>query len=87
MLTHLKLAGKLQQLAGIAFGKCSDCEIDGNSLSIEQVLNDHLQPLGIPVIRGLMIGHIDDLATIPIGVRARLDTSQPGIQLLESGVS
>lgn len=87
MLTHLKLAGKLQQLAGIAFGKCSDCDIDGNSLSIEQVLNDHLQPLGIPVIRGLMIGHIDDLATIPIGVRARLDTSQPGIQLLESGVS
>ncbi|MFC6439069.1 S66 peptidase family protein [Pseudobowmanella zhangzhouensis] len=87
MLTHLKLAGKLQQLAGIAFGKCSDCEIDGNSLSIEQVLNDHLQPLGIPVIRGLMIGHIDDLATIPIGVRARLDTSQPAIQLLESGVS
>ena len=87
MITHLKLAGKLQQLAGIAFGKCSDCEIDGNSLSIEQVLNDHLQPLGIPVIRGLMIGHIDDLATIPIGVRARLDTSQPGIQLLESGVS
>ncbi|MGS2721061.1 S66 peptidase family protein [Paraglaciecola aestuariivivens] len=87
MFTHLKLSGRLQQLAGIVFGKCSDCESKGNSLSIEQVLNDHLKPLGIPVVRGLMIGHIEDNATIPIGVMAHLDTKVSGIAMLEAAVS
>ena len=87
MLTHLKLAGRLNELAGIVFGKCSDCDAKDNSLSIEQVLNDHLKPLGIPVVRGLMIGHIDDNATIPIGILAKLDTDVAGITMLESAVS
>ena len=87
MFTHLKLAGRLNELAGIVFGKCSECDAKDNSLSIEQVLNDHLKPLGIPVVRGLMIGHIDDNATIPIGTMAKLDTDVAGIIMLESAVS
>ncbi len=87
MLTHLKLAGKLDKLAGIVFGKCSDCSSDGNTLSLEQVLFEHLQPLGIPVSRGLMIGHIKDNSTIPIGVNASFDTSKPGIRMLENAVT
>ena len=87
MLTHLKLAGRLDQLAGVVFGKCTRCTDDGNTLSLERVLFDHLKPLGIPAVRGLMIGHIKDLSTTPIGVKAVLDTSQAGIRLLETAVS
>lgn len=87
MLTHLKLAGRLDQLAGIVFGKCTRCNDDGNTLSLEQVLLDHLKPLDIPVVRGLMIGHIKDLSTTPIGVRAELNTNHSGIKLLETAVS
>ena len=87
MLTHLKLAGRLDQLAGIVFGKCTRCRDEGNTLSLEQVLIDHLKPLGIPAVRGLMIGHIKDLSTTPIGVRAELDTGHNGIKLLETAVS
>ncbi len=87
MFTHLKLAGRLAQLAGIVFGKCSECEAQGNSLSLEQVLNEHLKPLGIPVVRGLMIGHIEDNATIPIGTLAKLDSNVAGISMLEPAVS
>ena len=87
MLTHLKLAGRLQQLAGIAFGKCTKCSSRGNTLSLEQVVYDHLEPLGIPVIRGLMIGHIADMATIPVGAIAELDTSAGAIKLLEKAVT
>jgi muramoyltetrapeptide carboxypeptidase len=87
MFTHLKLSGRLDKLAGIAFGKCTRCSSSGNTLSLEQVLFDHLKPLGIPALRGLMIGHIKDNSTIPLGVIAELDTSNPGLRLTESAVS
>jgi len=87
MLTHLKLAGRLDQVSGIAFGKCSKCVSDGNTLSMEQVLLDHLEPLGVPTITGLMIGHIKDKSTIPVGLEARLDTNVGGIKILESAVT
>lgn len=86
MFTHLKLSGRLNKLAGIAFGKCTRCKDEGNTLSVEQVLFDHLQPLGIPALRGLMIGHIRENATIPIGATAVLDTNNPGLKLIEPAV-
>ena len=87
MLTHLKLAGRLQKVAGIVFGKCTECYSHRNSLSLEQVLYDHLEPLGVPVVRGAMIGHIDDMATIPVGAKAEINTENGPIRLLESAVS
>ncbi len=87
MLTHLWLAGRLQKLAGIVFGKCSDCKASGSpTLSLEQVFNDRLSNLGIPVLRGLMIGHIDDLSTIPVGALATLDTKTKKLILEETAV-
>lgn len=87
MLTHLALAGRLQQVAGIIFGKCTDCEAQSPpSLSLEQVLFDRLSNLNIPIIRGLMIGHIDDNATIPIGAMAQLSTKTRTLTLLETAV-
>lgn len=88
MLTHLKIAGRLNQLAGIVFGKCTDCEAKSPpSLSIEQVLKDRLGDLGIPILKGVMIGHIDDMATIPIGAMATLDASNKRLTLEETAVS
>ncbi len=86
MLTHLWMAGKLEQLAGIVLGKFTDTDYDGNTFSMEQVMIDRLEPLGIPVLRGAMIGHIDDKTVVPLGIRARLDASQGGLTLLETAV-
>jgi muramoyltetrapeptide carboxypeptidase len=87
MLTHLRLAGRLNKLAGVVFGKCTDCEASGPaSLSVEQVLKDRLGDLGIPVLSGVMIGHIEDMATIPVGVMATLDTSKERLFLDEVAV-
>ncbi|MEI6895253.1 MAG: LD-carboxypeptidase [Colwellia sp.] len=86
MLTHLRLAGRLQKLAGIVFGKCTDCLSDGSSLSIEEVIKDRLGDLGIPVLKGMMIGHIDDMATMPIGALVTLDASNKRIILEEMAV-
>ena len=87
MLTQLWLAGKLQHAAGIAFGKFTDTEDDGNTFSIEEVISMRCAALGIPVIGGLMIGHIADKTTVPIGIMARLDADAGSLELLEPAVS
>jgi len=87
MLTHLRLAGRLNQVSGITFGKCSDCDAKENSLSIEQVIRDRLGDLKIPVLKGLMIGHIDDIATLPIGAQVTLDASKKRLILDQAAVS
>ncbi len=87
MLTHLLIAGRLNQLAGIVFGKCTDCDAKGASLSLEQVIEDRLGNLNIPVLKGVMIGHIDDMATIPVGAIATLDASRKRLTLNETAVS
>lgn len=87
MLTHLWMAGKLEQLAGIVLGKFTDDGYDSNTFSMEQVLRDRLEPLGIPALRGAMIGHIEDKTVVPIGVRARLDVEAGSLTLLETAVS
>ncbi|MFT7472836.1 MAG: muramoyltetrapeptide carboxypeptidase [Kiritimatiellia bacterium] len=87
MLTHLWMAGKLEQVAGIVLGKFTDDGYDSNTFSMEEVLRDRLEPLGIPTLRGAMIGHIEDKTVVPLGVRARLDTDAGALTLLESAVS
>lgn len=87
MLTHLKIAGRLNKLAGIVFGKCTDCTATSNSLSIEEVIKDRLGDLNIPVLKGLMIGHIDDISTIPVGATATLDATNKRLILTETAVS
>jgi muramoyltetrapeptide carboxypeptidase len=87
MLTQLWLAGKLQQAAGIAFGKFTKADDEGNTFSIEEVIRMRCEPLGIPVIRGLMIGHVQDKTVVPIGLPAKLDADAGTLQLLEAAVS
>lgn len=87
MLTHLWMAGVLEQVAGIALGKFTDGETNNNTFSMEHVLRDRLEPLGIPVLRGVMIGHIEDKTVVPLGVNARLDVDAGTLTLLESAVS
>ena len=88
MLTQLKLAGVLEQIAGLVFGKCSKCGPgDGQgSLTLDEVLNDHVRPLRIPAYSGAMIGHIEDKFTVPIGIQARMDAGTGTLTLLEAAV-
>ena len=88
MLTQLRLAGVLDQVAGVVFGKCTNCEPGDSygSLTLEQVLNDHLRHLNIPAWYGAMIGHITDKFTVPLGVQTRIDADTGTIRMLEPAV-
>lgn len=96
MLTQLKLAGVLGQVAGFVFGQCTNCDKitnenskkDGeSSLTLAQVLKDHIQPLGVPAWSGAMIGHIKNKYILPVGANVEIDASRGTIQLLESPVT
>lgn len=87
-LTHLKLAGILDQLAGFIFGQCPNCSPgeDYGSLTLEQVLQDHIKPLGIPAWSGAMVGHVETLWTLPLGLPVAIDASAATLQMVESAV-
>lgn len=89
MLTQLKLAGILSQVNGVIFGTCDECDPGEGygSLTLEDILVDHLKPLGVPAWHGAMIGHIEKQFTVPIGIDAEIDATKGTIRLLESAVS
>lgn len=88
MMTHLKLAGVFDRLAGFIFGQCTRCLPDDGygSLTLEDVVWGHIQPLGIPAWYGAMIGHIEPILTLPIGGRVAIDATSGTIQMLEAAV-
>jgi muramoyltetrapeptide carboxypeptidase len=52
--------------------------------SIEDVLDRHLQPLGVPVLYRLPLGHGKHMASIPLGVRYTLDADARTLTVDES---
>ncbi|MFD2532244.1 S66 peptidase family protein [Gracilimonas halophila] len=86
MLTQLKLAGVLDQLSGFVFGKCTECSAGNNSLTLEQVFEDHISPLNIPAFYGAMISHEDDNVTIPFGISGTIDAATQIIRINDSAV-
>jgi muramoyltetrapeptide carboxypeptidase len=79
ILTQLRNAGKLDRLAGVVIGEMFECEAqrepDGwlRSRSMEDVFEEHLVPLGVPIVHNLPLGHGEHLCTIPLGVTATVD--------------
>lgn len=86
MITQLKQGGKLDNVAGVAFGYCTDCDSDGPGFALEEILRDHLEPLGVPVVQGLAFGHIQEKLTLPIGLEATLDAEAGTLTIGESAV-
>ena len=88
MLVQMRLAGKLQQAAGIVFGTCTDCGPGRSSfelsLSLSEVLMEQLGTLGKPVLAGLVFGHTKEKSVVPMGVEAELDATSRRVRVLEA---
>jgi muramoyltetrapeptide carboxypeptidase len=73
-LTHLRNAGKLDDVAGVVVGDMPGRHSGvTQELSVEDVLEELLEPLGVPVIAGLPVGHGKHHFTVPLGATATLD--------------
>lgn len=87
-MTQLDLSLGFAKAAAVMIGICENCgpEDEDSSLTLDETLDIHLQPLGIPAVTGYSFGHIRDQFTIPVGVMARLDTERQTVTLLEAAV-
>lgn len=85
MLTQLILSGKLQECTGIILGQFTECELPHyeRSLTLEQIIEDRIIPLGKPTISNLACGHSYPKLTLPIGARIKIDSSKNFVQVLE----
>lgn len=86
LLTQLKLAGKLNGLAGVVLGDFTDCDASG-SRDIGAIVEEIFAAAPYPVVMGLAAGHGQENLTLPLGVTMRLDGNRASLALLESPVS
>ena len=88
-MTQLDLSLPLDQAAAVMIGICENCgpQGEGSSLTLDETLDVHLQPLRVPAVTGYSFGHIRHQFTMPMGVRATLDTGAQTLTLLEPAVS
>jgi len=91
-INQLVRSGKLERAAGLVFG--TDVSLHSrvppegseSTLSIEEMLDELIAPLGIPAIANVPVGHGKHMATMPLGVRARVDGAGKSLEVLEAAV-
>lgn len=72
--TMLRKSGALRGLAGVAVGQFTGFENSG-SLTIIDLLGEHLAELGVPILGGLPLGHGEHPLSVPVGAVAEIDAA------------
>jgi muramoyltetrapeptide carboxypeptidase len=78
-LTQLRRSGALRGLRGVVLGQFTGFENaagrpDDGGWGMADVLADHLDAIGVPVLGGVPVGHRDFPLTLPLGTEAVIDT-------------
>ena len=91
LLSTLRLAGKLDHLAGIILGKFildPEDRDDPSSFTIETIFEQYFAHLNIPVMRSFPAGHHRHNATLPIGALIEIEVTEKScrVTVLENPV-
>ncbi len=88
MLTQLAQNQDMRKIAGAMLGvfRQRRNRDEEDKLTMDVALGDHFANLGVPAVGGFSFGHIANQFTIPLGIRARLDTEAQTLTLLEPAV-
>ena len=81
---QLRQAGKLQAAAAVIIGHCASSEPRGTfplNFSLEDLVEQYMGDLGIPVIYGLRLGHTPAQCVLPVGALASLNADADGVTL------
>lgn len=91
LLTHLDLAGVFAAAAAVVCGEFIDCKEPANSRvpspPANEVLEERLGRLAIPVVFGAHFGHGARNTSLPYGTDVELDTRHGTLVALEGAVS
>ncbi len=93
-LTHLRLCRVFDKISGMAIGQFKVLPLgDDNpdlknqkTFSVNKIILDICKNYKFPIIKNIAFGHIYPQVTIPIGVKATIDTSKKLFSIDESGV-
>lgn len=89
LLTQLRQSMKLAKLEGIAIGVFTSGRSSNPTEytnGVNKIFKERLGNLGIPIVSGLSFGHIEKQFTLPIGLKAELNTNDATISFKESPV-
>jgi muramoyltetrapeptide carboxypeptidase len=88
-LSQLRLAGKLENLAGVLLGTFTPDEGDDADYQreIARLCDEFFSPLGVPVLAGFPAGHGQYNLVLPIGAQIELDADAAQVTLLENCVA
>ena len=82
----------LEGAAGFVFGTDVNLknqtvpEYVESQLSIEEILDELIAPLGIPAVANVPVGHGKHMATMPLGATVRLDAGAKTLEVTEAAV-
>jgi muramoyltetrapeptide carboxypeptidase len=91
LLTHLDLAGIFSVVEAVIVGEFKDCQERPDSKlespTVEEVLEERLGRLAIPVAFGAAVGHGSRNVALPYGTMVELDTRDGTLVALEGAVA
>ncbi len=87
MLTQLKLAGKLDDAAGILLGAWTNCgpqnpDKPEHSLRLQTIFEEILVPTGKPILMDITCGHVLPTMTLPLGKTITFNTDTKNIKVI-----
>ena len=89
LLLQMTQSGMLDDVIGVVVGQMEKCEWREDraefpqTLSLEDVLERYIEPLGVPCIYGLPLGHGRHLVTTPMNVSVTLDADNKKLTIDE----
>ena len=87
-LSHYRLAGVFDKIAGMVIGKPEGCTKGKKSESLDyyEMVKYLTKEYNFPILANTDIGHTAEKVTLPIGCLALLDSSQNVFKICENAV-
>jgi muramoyltetrapeptide carboxypeptidase len=82
MLTHLRLAGKLDDVAAVVLGSFADCDGKEEGDVAAAVFREFFAGAPYPVIAGFPAGHLSENLPLALGLPVRVDTEHGCVEAL-----
>lgn len=88
-LTHFRLAGVLDEIAGLVVGRPVNVEERWrrSDETLDDVVLRCCEGLGFPIVAGVDVGHAPEKLTLPVGAVATLDPERAALALDEPAVA
>lgn len=85
MLANLATAGHLARAGAVLLGDFLQCDPGPDQVTVDEVLQDHLSRLDVPVVRGVPVGHGPRNDPMVLGWRARVEASREEATIVMGG--